>query len=390
MKKKSFTKGALAVSLAAVCAWGLVGCSSNDSGSTGGVAATVNGVEISEDKVTATIESARTSMNLTDEESWGQWMAQYNYTPESVREEILDSYINQEVLRQSAGDRGVSIESSEIDSYVDKMKSNYASDDKWQAALSEKGLTEESYRENIEMSLLYTRLMETFATEEASDEDLLAQAQVKATTYNGAKRSSHVLFEAGDEETAQSVLDQLNAGTIDIATAAAQYSKDTSSAVNGGDVGWDKMTSFVTEYQDALDALEVGQLSGLVTSQFGIHIIMCTDEFIAPDELTSIDQLPTEMADEVRQSVAQSEQQQAYADWLEQCRDAADIVINDLPQDVSYNLDMSKYATSDDDATSDEVSDQTDASTDDQADDGETAIDDSAEEKSDGAQPSES
>ena len=64
------------------------------------------------------------------------------------------------------------------------------------------------------------------------------------TTYDGAKRSSHILFDSGDEATAREVLDKLNAGELDFAEAAKEYSKD-GSASDGGDVGWDKTSSFV-------------------------------------------------------------------------------------------------------------------------------------------------
>ena len=43
--------------------------------------------------------------------------------------------------------------SSEVDSYVDKMKSNYDSDEKWQSALEQAGMTEDEYRSEIELQL---------------------------------------------------------------------------------------------------------------------------------------------------------------------------------------------------------------------------------------------
>ena len=92
MKKLSFAKSLASVSLAAVCALGIVGCSEQTSDTptyTGGVAATVNGVEIPEDKVTQAIQDIRAQMSLTDEDAWGKWLAENDYTPESVREEIV-------------------------------------------------------------------------------------------------------------------------------------------------------------------------------------------------------------------------------------------------------------------------------------------------------------
>ena len=92
-----------------------------------------------------------------------------------------------------------------------------------------------------------------------------------------------------DQATAQEVLDKINSGELDFADAAQQYSQDEGSKADGGNVGWDKLTSFVDEYQTALDGLEKDQVSALVTSTYGIHIIKCTDVFTAPDEVTSID-----------------------------------------------------------------------------------------------------
>lgn len=348
MKKISLAKSVVTVGLAAACAWSLAGCS-GATGSGGGVAATVNGTEISEDEVTAMVDSVREQQSLSDEDSWGTWMAQYGYTPESVREEVLDGLINQEILLQKAGDRGVTVDDATVDENVESMKANYENDEKWQAALSSVGITEDQYRENIKLSLLYQGVIESFADDAApTDEQLLTAASTYATYYDGAKRSSHILFDASDTETAQQVLDQINAGTLDFATAAEQYSKDTGSAAQGGDVGWDKLSSFVTEYTNGLKELSEGQVSGLVTSSYGIHIIKCTQVFNAPDEITSIDQIPSEFVETIRSMVLQQNEQTAYSDWLSSCRDSSDVVINDMPSGLSYYVDMSKYSSSSD------------------------------------------
>lgn len=348
MKKISLAKSVVTVGLVAACAWSLAGCS-GATGSGGGVAATVNGTEISEDEVTAMVDSVREQQSLSDEDSWGTWMAQYGYTPESVREEVLDGLINQEILLQKAGDRGVTVDDATVDENVESMKANYENDEKWQAALSSVGITEDQYRENIKLSLLYQGVIESFAEDAApTDEQLLTAASTYATYYDGAKRSSHILFDASDTETAQQVLDQINAGTLDFATAAEQYSKDTGSAAQGGDVGWDKLSSFVTEYTNGLKELSEGQVSGLVTSSYGIHIIKCTQVFNAPDEITSIDQIPSEFVETIRSMVLQQNEQTAYSDWLSSCRDSSDVVINDMPSGLSYYVDMSKYSSGSD------------------------------------------
>ena len=66
MKKTYIMKTVCAVGLTAACAWGLAGCSSDDNASsgTGGVAGTVNGVEIAEDTITNYIQGVREQLTM--------------------------------------------------------------------------------------------------------------------------------------------------------------------------------------------------------------------------------------------------------------------------------------------------------------------------------------
>lgn len=364
MKKSHIMKAVCAVGLSAACVWSLAACTSGDqaSGDSGAVAATVGDVPISEDTVTKYIESIRSQMGVTDEDSWGNWLAQNGYTPESVREEVVNSYVQRELIKKGADERGITVDSTEVDGYVDQMKQNYDTDEKWQEALTQAGMTEDEYRSEIELQLKNRGLLESFASdEEPSEEDLLQYAQMYATTYDGAKRSSHILFDSGDEATAREVLDKLNAGELDFAEAAKEYSKD-GSASDGGDVGWDKTSSFVEEYQTALDGLEKDQMIGLVTSTYGIHIIKCTDVFTAPEEVTSLDQIPSDWVDSIKSSLKSQKQNEAYQQWLEEYKESSDVVINPMPEGLPYAVDMSKYQTSDDAAAEDGSDEGSDAS----------------------------
>ena len=349
MKKLSFAKSLASVGLAAVCALGIVGCSEQTSDTptyTGGVAATVNGVEIPEDKVTQAIQDIRAQMSLTEEDAWGQWLADNDYTPESVREEIVNSFVDQELVKQGGEAEGITADPTEIDQYVETMRGHYDSDSAWAEALEAVGMTEDEYRDNIALSLVSQQLQEKVGegAAEPTDEEVLESAKTYVSSYDGAKKSSHILFEASDEAQAQEVLDKINAGELDFATAAESYSKDTASAAEGGNVGWDRLSNLVTEYTTALADLNKGDVSGLVTSTYGIHIIQCTDVFEAPEELTSLDQLPTEFQDSIRAMLQSSNQSNAYYTWLEEQRNAADIQINDMPEGLPYYVDMANYS----------------------------------------------
>lgn len=373
MKTANIVKAVCVAGLAASCFWGLAGCTSGD-GSTGGngdkstsastglVAATVNGTEISEDKVTDTIENARAQMSLTDEDSWGKWLAENAMTPQSVREEIINAFIDEEIIKQTSSERNVTVEDSEVDTVVNNTKSQYDSDEKWLSALEKAGMTEDDYRTKVREDLQRKKFQESFIpTEDPTQEEMLEQAKMYATAYDGAKRSSHILFEEADEETAKTVLEQVRSGELDFAEAAKQYSKDTGSAEKGGDVGWDKLSSFVTEYTDALSNLEKDQISDLVKSQYGFHIIKCTDVFQAPKttgddgaetvEVTSIDQLPAEFVEKVKETLKQKKQSEDYQNWMTERREGEGVKINDMPEGLPYYVDMANYPSESADST---------------------------------------
>lgn len=81
---------------------------------------------------------------------------------------------------------------------------------------------------------------------------------------------------------AQELLAKVQAGQ-DFSTLAKENSDDTGSAQQGGDLGYFRQdVQFVPEFKDAVFKLKVGEVSGIVETQFGYHIIKVTDKRIAP------------------------------------------------------------------------------------------------------------
>jgi peptidyl-prolyl cis-trans isomerase SurA len=70
----------------------------------------------------------------------------------------------------------------------------------------------------------------------------------------------------------QSILDSIHAGG-DFASFAKRYSTDPGSAASGGDLGWEKRGVFVREFEETVFGLKEGDISGIVKTQFGFHII---------------------------------------------------------------------------------------------------------------------
>lgn len=349
MKHGALLRKISVAGVSAACCIALVGCGGTNYGYTGGVAATVNGAEIQEDTITKYIQDFRTSSDLTSDDDWGNWMKENSFDPATVRDQVIDYYVENELKKQACDEKGITVEQSQVDDEINNMKANYDSDDAWKQALSSAGLTEDQYRESVEAGLLDKALEDAVAGDAATADDskVLDMLNTYYTMFNGAKKSSHILFASSDTEKAQEVLDQINAGTLDFAEAAKQYSTDTASAADGGNVGWDAINSFVTDYTDALDGLSVGQVSGLVTSDYGIHIIECTDEFTCDGAATSLSAYPQEFVDYISNIVKDQNKSTAYSNWFNDYKAQADIQNNDMPENVPYNLDMTKYDNGD-------------------------------------------
>ncbi|WP_337426874.1 SurA N-terminal domain-containing protein, partial [Slackia isoflavoniconvertens] len=168
MKKMNFLKIACAAALSAACCFAAVGCSQtkSDSGDVSvsdtseGVAATVNGTEIGEKAVTSYIANFRSMSNLESDADWAQWLVDNNYTAADIREEVINYYASQELIRQAAEENDIKVESSEIDSQVQQMRSYYDSDEDWENALKQIGTTESQYRSLLEISMLQQALQE--------------------------------------------------------------------------------------------------------------------------------------------------------------------------------------------------------------------------------------
>jgi len=101
------------------------------------------------------------------------------------------------------------------------------------------------------------------------------------------RRASHILINAAASasdsdkqkarEKAQSILDAVKKNPASFAEAAKKNSQDSGSAVKGGDLGFFGRGAMVKPFEDAAYALKKGEISGLVQSDFGFHIIQLTD-----------------------------------------------------------------------------------------------------------------
>lgn len=333
---------------------------------TGGVAATVNGTNITEDTITKQIMSYRTSAGYTEDADWAKFLVDQGMTPESYRENMIRSVASDFLVDSAIREYDITVSDDEVNEEFERAAESYGGVDKMMEILNQIGYTEDAYKDSLRSSMQSTKLREKVAgVETPTDQEIVDYINENLDTYNDARRSENLLIkvdsDASDEDKqaakdkAQKILDKINAGEISFEDAVKENSDDTASAEDGGDVGYDKLTSFVTEYQDALSALQKDQVSGIVETTYGYHIIKCTDVFKVDGAVKSIDEVPTEIKDYVVNIIESNAETEAYDAWLNEYTDKADIKINPMPADVPYNVDLAlaEQAEDEDEASTD-------------------------------------
>jgi parvulin-like peptidyl-prolyl isomerase len=154
-------------------------------------------------------------------------------------------------------------------------------------------MSEADFRRIIETGLLRQKLQAAIGAQVPTSEEQVHARHILVSTYT---------------ETLQ-IEDQLNKGA-DFAKLAEQYSTDTGSKAQGGDLGWFPRGVMVKEFEDAAFSLGINQISQPITSSFGIHIIQVLGhEKNRPLDSSTLQQLQTN----------------AFNDWLQQARLTAKI-----------------------------------------------------------------
>jgi len=187
--------------------------------------------------------------------------------------QILQEMINETLLAQEAKKAGVSITQERVDEELAKVKTNLG--DQYDYVLSMYGMTEASLRTTLEQNLLAF---------EISTKDIVVTEDQIAADYKANPdyylepaqvRASHILVRTKEE--AQAILDELKKGA-DFVELAKTKSIDTGTAANGGDLGFFASGAMTEAFETAAFKLNVGQLSPIVETEYGFHVILCTDK----------------------------------------------------------------------------------------------------------------
>ena len=113
--------------------------------------------------------------------------------------------------------------------------------------------------------------------------------------------------------------DQVRAKTADFGELAKKYSED-GSAANGGNLGWMGPGDLVPEFDQAMNRLQIGEVSNPVKTEFGWHLIQVLERREAQLTLEKQRQF-------ARAAIRERKFEQAYQDWLRELRDTATVKI---------------------------------------------------------------
>lgn len=197
----------------------------------------------------------------------------YQALKDQSGEAVLSDLVQTKILEDK-----YDVSDKEVDAELDKIKENFETDEQLEQALQSNGYKDlEQFKVDVRKQLLAQKA----ATEgvEVSDEKLKEFYDENKNLFTELE-ASHILVD--DEDTAKEVQKKLEDGG-DFAELAKEYSKD-GSAENGGDLGVFKKGDMVAEFEEAAFALKEGEVSDIVQSQFGYHIIKLKKKTVMPFE----------------------------------------------------------------------------------------------------------
>jgi len=210
---------------------------------------------------------------------------------EKLRKDVLNELISAELLYQASQKAGLGDMSKDVESQLENIKKSFRSQQEFDKVLKEKGVELKDIKEDIKKGVSINAYLEknvfskiSPVTEEEKKQEYAANKD-KLNVPDEVK-ASHILIKAGEKATpeekekAKGKIEALRTRAMsgeDFAKLAKENSED-GSASNGGDLGYFRKGDMVKPFEDAAFGMEKDQISPVVETQFGYHVIKVTDK----------------------------------------------------------------------------------------------------------------
>ncbi len=211
--------------------------------------------------------------------------------PQDVLEkQILERMINEKVQLQFASETGIRVDDTALDQAIGRIADgNHMTVDQLRQALEKDGVSFTKFRENIRNEIILSRLKEREAdnrvvvTESELENYLVNQTQTgNETEYNLA----HILIQVPEQANAEKIqerkkiaeqaLAELQKGT-NFGQVAATFS-DAPDGLQGGALGWRPASRLPQLFTDALNKMQLGEISPILRSPNGFHLLKLNDK----------------------------------------------------------------------------------------------------------------
>ncbi len=246
-----------------------------------------------------------TNMNIPSEHNMKLIIISY-----LVDEKLVDYYILENGLLPSE---------DEVASETAAMLSMYTSDPYTVAQIESIYGSIDAFAELIEEYVAYSLKMDHFLnkvipTDEQSLLTYFTENIETIRSFYETVRAKHILVI--EEATALSLKNKIKNGEITFADAAAQYSEDSNSALNGGELDYLSRGDTVAEFEEAIFTAPVGELYGPVKTMSGYHLIV-VEERIEIDSLSDL-----QASEDTYSDFVERYRDDVYVEWIEAYIDA--------------------------------------------------------------------
>jgi peptidyl-prolyl cis-trans isomerase C len=234
-----------------------------------------------------------------------------------IKMQVLENLIARELLYQESQRKGITVDHGAVDAQLGTLKAQFPDEAEFQNALKTMNLTESGLRFKVERDLAIRKLVDDQIARKitVSDKEMRDYYESNPETFQTPEqvRASHILIKvdpmAEDSQktealdTISRIQQKLQKGE-DFSALATEYSQGPSGP-KGGDVGYFSRGQMVKPFEDAAFAMKPGEVSGMVETRFGYHLIKVTDK--SPETKLSYEEVKEKLAHFLRQRKVQQE-----------------------------------------------------------------------------------